>query len=68
LDKLPQSKIVIKPTQMADIEASHLYHGRHIVREVTDMEVEPWAIFLVYSHSVRGMSYSWPSNVLHIVT
>ena len=46
LDELPQSKMVIKPTQLADIEASHLY-GRHIVSEVTNMEVEPWAIFLL---------------------
>jgi hypothetical protein len=36
--------MVIKPTQLADIEASHLY-GRHIISEVTDMEVEPWVIF-----------------------
>ena len=43
VDELPQSKMVIKPTQLADIEASHLY-SRHIVSKVTEMEVEPWAL------------------------
>jgi len=44
LDELPQSKMAIKPTLLADIEASHPY-GLHIVSEVTDMDVEPWAKF-----------------------
>jgi hypothetical protein len=43
-DELPQTKLVVKPTQLAEIEGVHL-HGRHIIHNVTDTEVVPWVKF-----------------------
>jgi hypothetical protein len=37
--KLPQTKMVVKPAQLADIEGSHLY-GQHIISKVTNTKVK----------------------------
>ncbi len=43
-DKLTQTKMALKPAQLADSEGNHLY-GQHIIGNVADAKMESWAKF-----------------------